>query len=70
MITLLTNPTLRNGKAVNSSEFLYARFDFEADQRLQPLNRFSWQAISAIIRYKVLNLGVLKMSYNETIKFR
>jgi len=38
--------------------------------KLQPMNRFSWQAISTIIRHKVLALGILKMNYKETITFR
>jgi hypothetical protein len=33
MVTLLAQPTLKNGKAISFSEFLYARFDFEAEQR-------------------------------------
>jgi len=32
-INQLAQPTLKNGKAVSSSEFLHSRFNFEADKK-------------------------------------
>jgi hypothetical protein len=70
MIALLTQPTLKNGKAVHynfSTQDLILR---RTKGKPQPLNRFPLQAIYTIIKYKVLTLGVVKMNCNETIKFR